>query len=1228
MKRKLLSIFFLVSTLTVFGQSKTEVFNEKNLKSNSAVQSYSIDEERQTPSIIKLDQNANITTDMVIDFLHSVLNIDNSNYVISEDKSVQLKTGGEIVSYNAAINGVKLEHGSYKAMIKNNKVTAITLEHYLFDENVTSSPSLTNDLARLSATNHVGADVYVWETIQSQLSQTVNIQEVQKLQASYEEHFPVGELVLINDYKSTTANLKLAYKFNIYASEPLYRADVYVDAKTGEVLLADAIIKHADEINKKRKEQQAELSFPFRALATGATRYAGVRNFETTIDTSDPLNTKYSLDGTIDLSAYITDPLLQIVLNETRSYDGVGGAPINVSGIPSYSIYDGFSRTEEGQTVIEVGDNNWSADEHWRKRFTTLNYPVDNETKNDDIALDAHWGAEIVIQYWADVHGRSSYDNLATKVTNYVHYGDAYDNAFWNGTAMTYGDGSYQGGTNPNGSFAPLTSMDVCGHEIGHGVCSATSDLVYARESGAMNEGFSDIWAAAVENYVLVNIDGTLPYDPWGIGEQIDERDGGLAPGSPNSRALRWMDDPKAAGDPDTYGGTNWQEPECGEPTLANDQCGVHTNSGVLNKWFYLLVKGSGQAYSPGLNKAGLDDEINDVLNPYEVQSLGYDKAEQIAFQGEIMLTANAKFKDFRDASILVAETTYGAFSNEVVQVTNAWYAVGVGDQYIGPGDNIVYFDADNTSAIDEATAVNGCNESNQFTVDISAVNVVTPQTVNLDFTDSTASNEDYSVSDTSFTFTTDGTQTLTVTVFNDALVEGPETIVVKFTNGTETRVNSVVIKDDDYTPAIGSGTVELVNETFDTTNMPSGWTEESALGIDPNIWLSNGTTPNALGRAYVENRTTPGTGPNYNQSQDGNLLLITNLIDARGISNVNVSFDWTAGGETEAADDSVLYDYGEFLYSLDGANYVSLETYVAVTGIETIASGSYDTALAVLDNTQFYLAWRWYNDALVGTEYSMTIDNVLVTGEPAAVESDVASSDSETVKVGNEIYFISDQDAGVIAKIENATADLGCVALELVSAGSGGDFSNIPGSYSGKVIQIAADGVDAPTANYDITLYYSYSETSEFTDPNALQIIKVDGTAIDGATNNPSANYTITGGLLEDNAAQQYRSYKGTFTGNSVFALFSSQTLSTGTVEVNNFSVYPTIIDNNSDIHIVNTKVKIESVDIYSINGVLLESRTGGGNEISIPLSQYASGMYFITINKNKTNSYKYIIK
>ncbi len=106
----------------------------------------------------------------------------------------------------------------------------------------------------------------------------------------------------------------------------------------------------------------------------------------------------------------------------------------------------------------------------------------------------------MVYDYWKKRHGRASYDNKNAAIKSYVHYGPAYDNAFWNGSTMTYGDGS--GTSNPRGGFRPLVSLDVCGHEIGHGVCSNTSDLVYRGESGAMNEGLSDIWAAAVEHFV------------------------------------------------------------------------------------------------------------------------------------------------------------------------------------------------------------------------------------------------------------------------------------------------------------------------------------------------------------------------------------------------------------------------------------------------------------------------------------------------------------------------------------------------------------------------------------------------------------------------------------------------------------------------------------------------------------------------------------------------------
>jgi Zn-dependent metalloprotease len=143
---------------------------------------------------------------------------------------------------------------------------------------------------------------------------------------------------------------------------------------------------------------------------------------------------------------------------------------------------------------------------------------------------------------------------------------------------MTYGDGN---------NFDVLTSLDVCGHEIGHAVCSNT-DLAYQNQSGAMNEGYSDVWGACVALGRTGSLDGELDPGVWLVGEDI----GGS--GGP----LRSMIDPNSEGDPDTYLGLNWtitaDEGVCVPDRTINDYCGVHTNSGVLNHWFYITITAAG----------------------------------------------------------------------------------------------------------------------------------------------------------------------------------------------------------------------------------------------------------------------------------------------------------------------------------------------------------------------------------------------------------------------------------------------------------------------------------------------------------------------------------------------------------------------------------------------------------------------------------------------------------
>ncbi|MDR3026105.1 M4 family metallopeptidase [Chryseobacterium sp.] len=267
-------------------------------------------------------------------------------------------------------------------------------------------------------------------------------------------------------------------------------------------------------------------------------------------------------------------------------------------------------------------------------------------TNKDQYATDAHWGAEMTVDYLYTKFGRKSIDNNNFAIKSYVHYSTNYFNAFWDGSRMTYGDGS----STTNGG-KPLTAIDVCGHEITHGMTSKTANLVYQREPGALNEGFSDIFGNSIERWARPT------QTSWTLGEDFNY-------------VIRDMSNPNAYRQPDTYKGTYWKDATttgCAVPgQTTNDYCGVHTNSGVLNFWYYLLVTGGS-----GTNDNGF---------AYNVSGIGLDKAGAIAYRTlTSYLTSSSNYANTRTYSIQAATDLYGATSNEVTQVKNAWNAVGVG---------------------------------------------------------------------------------------------------------------------------------------------------------------------------------------------------------------------------------------------------------------------------------------------------------------------------------------------------------------------------------------------------------------------------------------------------------------------------------------------------------------------------------------------------------------------
>jgi Zn-dependent metalloprotease len=198
----------------------------------------------------------------------------------------------------------------------------------------------------------------------------------------------------------------------------------------------------------------------------------------------------------------------------------------------------------------------------------------------DDAVNEAFDGAGTTYDFYAQVYERDSVDGKGAELISSVHYGVDYDNAFWNGTQMVYGDGSGQ-------LFvvgALTKALDVIGHELTHGVTQYTAGLDYSKQSGALNESFSDVFGSLVKQYAAGE---TAEAADWLIGE------GTLVPSI--GKALRSLKAPGTAWDGDNQPSTMRDYvdlPDDNDP--ANDNGGVHINSGIPNHAFYLAATAIG----------------------------------------------------------------------------------------------------------------------------------------------------------------------------------------------------------------------------------------------------------------------------------------------------------------------------------------------------------------------------------------------------------------------------------------------------------------------------------------------------------------------------------------------------------------------------------------------------------------------------------------------------------
>ena len=311
------------------------------------------------------------------------------------------------------------------------------------------------------------------------------------------------------------------------------------------------------------------------------------------------------------------------VLGDTKDMTGL---TINVSGVYQLKTANGRQTTYDARNRSRLpGTLATDADDNWVLAGRT--------SPGQPALVDAHFYANVTDNYYLNSHGFNWLAYYSQGMVSSAHLSSNYVNAYWNGTQMAYGDGD-------GVTFLELCGdLDVVAHELSHGVTEATSNLIYQDESGALNEAFSDIMAAAVEFYY-----GT---GNWTVGEDITVGDNGI----------RNMADPNEDGDPshyaDRYIGTS-------------DNGGVHTNNGIGNHWFYLLTEG-GQNANP-LRASGTD-----------VIGIGIAAAEDIAFAGFTALPADANHCAARASTIAVA----GGYA---ANVADAWDEVGVDEVLCGGG--------------------------------------------------------------------------------------------------------------------------------------------------------------------------------------------------------------------------------------------------------------------------------------------------------------------------------------------------------------------------------------------------------------------------------------------------------------------------------------------------------------------------------------------------------------
>jgi Zn-dependent metalloprotease len=485
-----------------------------------------------------------------------------------------------------------------------------------------------------------------------------------------------------------------AHKVKIESMNPFFFKDLYIDVKTGKLLNSINLAAHIDTpatANTLYSGTQTITTDYTNGIYTLKDNLRKIETYDATFinATTDPvlfsnLSTNwgqspylksffiYNVSQNWWYSEYgDTKPDLFIIVKDATNnvvYNGINERkndimPTSVNPViflinkdlknQLYTVelwdFDAFGGHDFGGSfTLSSSSGSWSV--NGNNGYVIIDPAVSNP------AIDIHWGMEKTYDFYKNVLGRNSFDGNGATIKNYYNPPE---------TIISINGAGAMPGTSPENSFMvygrgdrenynPVVGLDVQGHEFSHLVINYNGfqGLKYQGESGALNESFADIFGTCVEFFAKPNTAN------WTIGEDFS-----IPVGIP----LRSMKKPTDYLHPSKYKGTYWKETNCGIPSINNDYCGVHYNSGVQNFWFYLLCNG-------GSNN-------NDGIN-YNVSGIGITKAQRIAYD-VLKNELPSEFSTFYDSyigSLIVTEQLYGNPSPEYTAVKSAWYAVGIGN--------------------------------------------------------------------------------------------------------------------------------------------------------------------------------------------------------------------------------------------------------------------------------------------------------------------------------------------------------------------------------------------------------------------------------------------------------------------------------------------------------------------------------------------------------------------